>query len=208
MPQYMPLSVCWPLACVFWFLFSFFFFGELPFLQCLFFVCLLFVRAFDCLLCVALTLFLLCFVSAFFCLVHLASLTCAPHFPPLAPSGCYCRLTVRLAQVAHVSPQNCQNCYCFVVGLALLFPFFLGRKFMLTVLHWKCINLCVYTMCRHSLSRPEGQTWMGVGEEWHMCLLSTFYGLCPCPCSWLDTPYSSIVRSRHVLFTYSLCVFI
>lgn len=84
--------------------FFYFFFGELPFLHCLFFVCLLFVRAFDCLLCVALTLFLLCFVSVLFflfltCLVHLASLTLT------LPSrgACYCRLTVRLARFAYVS---------------------------------------------------------------------------------------------------------
>lgn len=178
------------------------------FLQCLFFVCLLFVRAFDCLLCVALTLFLLCFVSAFFA-SYIWLLSLAPPFP----LSTLLAVIVGLQFVWPKSPTSqapfsphCQNCYCFVVGLALLFPFFLGRKFMLTVLHWKCINLCVYTMCRHSLSRPEGQSW--VGEESHMCLLSTFYGLCPCPCSWLDTPYSSIVRSRHVLFTYSLSVFI
>lgn len=221
-PTPCPLLVCWPLACVFFF---YFFFGELPFLHCLFFVCLLFVRAFDCLLCVALTLFLLCFVSVlFFFLFFDLPRTFGFSFS-LTPF--WGAVIVGLQFVWPDSPTSQDSapafCYCFVaVDLALCFAsfffFFLGRKFMLTVLHWKCINLCVYTMCRHSLSRPEGRGWVWYGrkEELHMCLLSTFYGLCPClcpcPCAlWPDTPYSSIVeRSWYVLFTYydSLSVFI
>lgn len=55
-----------------------------------------------------------------------------------------------------------------------LSSFFLGRKFMLTALHWKCINLCVYTMCRHLLC---GCGCVKSRDAGHMCLLRTFYGL-------------------------------
>lgn len=183
---------CWSADPWLVFFFFTFFFGELPFLQCLFFVCLLFVRAFDCLLCVALTLFLLCFVSVFFLFFDLPRTFGFSH--SLTPSaahtllgGCYCRLTVRLARFAYVSglrPCTLLLFCCCWLGSLLRFFFFLGRKFMLTVLHWKCINLCVYTMCRHSLSRPEGRGWVWYRRkgESHMCLLSTFYGLCPCLC--------------------------
>lgn len=128
-PTPFPLLVCWPLACIFFLLF---FFGELPFLHCLFFVCLLFVRAFDCLLCVALTLFLLCFVSVFFLVFDLPRTFGFSH--SLTPSaahtllgGCYCRLTVRLARFAYVSglrPCTLLLFCCCWLGSLLRFFFF------------------------------------------------------------------------------------
>lgn len=105
MPQYMPLSVCWPLACVFWFLFSFFFFWWVAFFAvfvfCLFAFCSSFwlfaLRCFNAIFALFCFSF---FLPRTFGFSHLRP---PPLFPPLAPAGCYCRLTVRLAQVAHVS---------------------------------------------------------------------------------------------------------